>query len=172
MGAVASDTGYYLVHSCEVGTSDHEDNCNGVFVWAESADDAVVKAAKKDSYYLESGRAERYEQIDKHHGEFGDLIGNGWGPKGPAVDRLWRNAGFYECGGGISCEECDLYEWASLPESQLCQECCVCVECGCECEARCCALEGCYHEGPATPGSMCCADRGYPHDCGPKSGGA
>lgn len=126
-----SALGYYLVHSCS-DPSDHADQCDGVFVWSDSAPSAVSRdPERRDPEVLEATRqpeADRYREI------LGDRVGNGWGRQGPDADRAYRAIWFSE-DGSESCDTCGLHEFDSVPESAVCCDCLQCGECGCSCPA-------------------------------------
>jgi len=115
------------VHSCEPGSSDHEDHCDAVFVWAETEDKAIEQA--KPFMASESGYAESMPELEKHRGAIGDVKAV-YQMAGVLDDKALREARFMD-DSSASCEACGLYEFESIPESIVCDDCLQCRECGC-----------------------------------------
>ena len=48
-------------------------------------------------------------------------------------DRTWYLAGCWKADDFNQCECCDLHQYASIPESEVCEKCRRCKECKCAC---------------------------------------
>lgn len=131
----ASPVGYYMLHSC-ADSADHQDQCNAVFVWASSPEEALSLDPEKHRD-PETVEVERKEKADAFHALLGPMWGNGWG-KGDKFgweERAYRACGFHE-DSGTTCDTCGLGEFSKAPESKVCRECLQCAECGCMCSER------------------------------------
>lgn len=149
---------YFMVHSCEDGTFDHEERCDAVFVWAETESDAIKTGQPfTECGFPESLRAEPMPELANHRNVLGDVKALHQ-MSSVLDDRALRDAHFGD-DPLTSCDSCGLYQFDSMPESKVCEDCLQCRECGCcdHCEASECDRNGCR---PGCPHISPNGDRG------------